>query len=154
KVRTLLTVLGIVFGTFVLSTSVSTCIGVQETIMREYLKHGELREITVWAVREPGKEDTGALLPVHGEMSEARRQRLEKETRRPPQAVPRRLPKKPLTPPAVEELAALPHVRSARPVVVEVVRASLDANDRKKPPAVSFVVPPDDEGLRERVVAG
>ena len=43
KVRTILTTLGVVFGTFVLVTSLSINDGVQETIIREYSRHGELR---------------------------------------------------------------------------------------------------------------
>jgi|SRR5579884_3634985 len=174
KARTALTVLGIVFGTLVLSVSVSTCIGVQETILREYLKHGELREITVRAARKPAEEDlkepvreetpavcgvsvaaslSRNVLPVRGVMSAERRERLEKEILRRAQGRTRRLPGKPLTPEAVEQLAALPHVRSVRPLLVEGVRASIDPRG-KNLPAVTFAVPPDDAPLRRRVVFG
>jgi putative ABC transport system permease protein len=160
KVRTVLTVLGIVFGTFVLSTSVSTCIGVQATIMREYLKHGELREITVRPVREaratrwwrPSAVPPG-LLPVRGEMSEERRERLTREILRRAQGRTRRPPTRPLTPEAVDELAALPHVRSVRPLLVESVRTSVDPRG-KAVPAVTFAVPPDDSPLRQRLAFG
>jgi hypothetical protein len=154
KLRTVLTVLGIVFGTFVLSSSVAACLGVQETILREYAKHGELREIGVRAKREPGPEDIPpGLLPVKGEMSPERRQRLEKEILRRARARTRRQPARPLMQADVKELAALPHVRSARPIHSAYVRASLDPRG-KATSAFSFSVPPNDSSLRERLVGG
>jgi hypothetical protein len=48
KLRSALTLLGVVFGTFVLVASLSLGRGVQETIVREYSRHNELRSIEVF----------------------------------------------------------------------------------------------------------
>jgi len=47
RLRSTLTLLGVVFGTFVLVASLSLGRGVQETIVREYSRHNELRSIDV-----------------------------------------------------------------------------------------------------------
>ena len=48
KIRTVLTTLGVVFGTFVLASSLSVGQGVQETITRKARRHDRLRRIEVW----------------------------------------------------------------------------------------------------------
>ncbi|MCI0456095.1 MAG: hypothetical protein L0Z62_03835, partial [Gemmataceae bacterium] len=47
KLRTALTTLGVVFGSVVLVISLSVRHGVNETVLREYSKFGELRWIDV-----------------------------------------------------------------------------------------------------------
>jgi putative ABC transport system permease protein len=48
KVRTVLTTLGVVFGTFVLVVSLSLGDGVQRTIERESRRHANLRRVDVY----------------------------------------------------------------------------------------------------------
>jgi putative ABC transport system permease protein len=73
KVRTLLTVLGVVFGSFVLAASLSINHGVQKTIDRFVQQNDALRKIDVhpdWSAVDTGAE--GATLPeVAGKMSDA-----------------------------------------------------------------------------------
>jgi putative ABC transport system permease protein len=77
KVRTLLTTLGVVFGSFVLAASLSIDHGVQETIDREARRTEFLRRIEVWPERHPTTADpTPEQIPVPGVMSEAKRQRI------------------------------------------------------------------------------
>ena len=82
KLRTTLTTLGVLFGTLVLAASVSVRLGVKATIVRQYLRFGELRQIWVSpdfsAPGGPPAEEVRA----RGRMSEARRRRIEQELRR------------------------------------------------------------------------
>src|SRR5438552_3469265 len=79
KTRTMLTTLGVVFGTLVLAASLSIGHGVQETIERESHRSDFLRRVEVrapWRGREadiPADE-----LQVKGEMNEGRRERIRK----------------------------------------------------------------------------
>jgi len=79
KARTLLTTLGVVFGSLVLAASLSIGQGVQETIERESHRSDYLRRVEVrpqWQGREtdiPAEE-----LRVKGEMSDTRRERIRK----------------------------------------------------------------------------
>jgi hypothetical protein len=70
KLRTLLTTLGVVFGTFTLVLSVSVGQGVQETITRESRRHDRLCTIEVWSSWMAKASDVPAeALQVKGEMS-------------------------------------------------------------------------------------
>src|SRR5262249_10593513 len=77
KVRTLLTTLGVVFGSFVLAASLSINQGVQDTIERESHRSDFLRKIQV---RPDFLGTTPAVAPaevtVKGAMTDARRERL------------------------------------------------------------------------------
>ncbi len=78
KVRTLLTTLGVVFGSFVLAASLSINQGVQDTIERESRRSDFLRRIEL----RPGFMAFGQAnadapeIEVRGRMSDARRRRL------------------------------------------------------------------------------
>src|SRR5262245_45856601 len=80
KVRTILTTLGVVFGTFVLVASLSINRGVEETVVREYGRHGALSRIMVYPGL--GRPKAGPEVEVKGEMSAARRERLRQELQR------------------------------------------------------------------------
>src|SRR2546427_10183721 len=79
KVRSILTTLGVVFGTFVLVASVSVNRGVQETILRESQKHGELQRVQAYSVDEPAPTEQ---IAVKGAMTEDKRKRLRKTIER------------------------------------------------------------------------
>src|ERR1700733_1032247 len=77
KVRTLLTTLGVVFGSFVLAASLSIAQGVQETIERESHRSDFLRKIDVgsrWGHADPDVKTEK--VDVQGDMTEAKRQRI------------------------------------------------------------------------------
>ncbi len=150
KLRTVLTGLGVVFGTVVLVCSFALRVGVDRLITREYARFHELRRIEV----RPGRK--GADLPedkkeIKGRMSEARRERLRKEIEMrfgraglPP-------PGLRLTPGRVEELAGLEHVVSAQPLLWANGRAYL--GERSEPVTV-VGAPPGDDLLRRRLLLG
>jgi putative ABC transport system permease protein len=73
KTRTLLTTMGVVFGTFVLAASLSTNQGVQDAINRELGEADALRRIQV---REQGGSRSRHEMQLKGRMSEAQRERL------------------------------------------------------------------------------
>ena len=116
KLRTTLTLLGVVFGTLVLVASLSLGRGVQETIVREYSRYNELRSIDVRA----GYGRTGSVpeeeLRVEGEMSAERRQRLRDALAEHWQRHNAPAQQARLTPERIEELRRLDHVESVRPI--------------------------------------
>ena len=75
KSRTVLTTLGVVFGTFVLAASLSIGQGVQDTFDRETHKSDVLREIRIQPQFGDSK-GSATKVEVKGTMNEARRERL------------------------------------------------------------------------------
>jgi putative ABC transport system permease protein len=152
KTRTILTTLGVLFGSFVLAASVSIDHGVQETIERESRRSSQLRRIDVrpgWEQREndiPPEE-----LKVKGRLSDARRERLRKAL------VSHRLmfapsgPRVALNQQRLRSLAAFEHVRAVNPVVQLHGWAAVGGQSGRAD-AVSADL--DDEMLRKRLVAG
>ena len=120
KSRTVLTTLGVVFGSFVLAASLSVGQGVQDLIERESHRSDFLRRINVSPGNPPGQSNKPAeVIAVNGEMTEARRDRLrraikEHHDRWTRWAKPTGLL---LTRDKLEELAALPHVQDVRPSI-------------------------------------
>lgn len=152
KARTLLTVLGVVFGSFVLAASLSINQGVQETIERESHRSDHLRRLDV----RPGWAGQGSDLPeeelrVQGEMSDARRKRIREAL-----AV-RKLrfhsggPRVPLTRERLRALAEIEHVAAVVPVVW-LNGWAVFAGHSVRADAVS--AQPDNAALQKRVVAG
>ena len=94
KVRTFLTTTGVILGTIVLVISLSLGQGVQETVVREISRHGDLRTVEVRSGSTKGDVDVPASArEIHGEMSEERRERLQREmVRRWKRATSRRRP--------------------------------------------------------------
>jgi putative ABC transport system permease protein len=150
KLRTTLTTLGVLFGTFVLAASLSVRLGVRATILRQYRRFGELRQIQV----SPGypKDDGAPAREVEprGRMSAARRARLGKELRRRWNQQHRATPTVRLTRERLDELAGLDHVVSARPALSGQGRVFF--NDRSFLAQTS--APPDPGRLTGRLVAG
>jgi putative ABC transport system permease protein len=149
RLRTVLTTLGVLFGTLVLVVSLSIRKGVQETIVREVEKYAELRRIEVRPKMHP-QPGNGA--PVKGKMSDARRQRIEKVVREQMSWRREPGPQGRLTPQRVGELAALDHVVGVHPVVNHNGRAFL--GDRSE--YASFIGIPTESraGMRDRLLVG
>jgi putative ABC transport system permease protein len=76
KARTILTTLGVIFGTFVLVISLSIGQGIQDTIVRESRRHDQLRKVDVWPGHKPPQPNADADKAVTGTMSDAKRRRL------------------------------------------------------------------------------
>jgi putative ABC transport system permease protein len=151
RLRTLLTTLGVVFGTFVLLLSLSARHGVQETIPRQYARYVDLRRIEVRQGRRPGHAEVPeAEVRVPGKMSAERRQRLRqwKQERLRRQQYGALVP---LTPEGLKEIADLDHVISARPVVFQHGRVFLDGRPQY---TATLGVEPATPQLRNRLVAG
>ncbi len=150
KARTVLTTLGVVFGSFVLAASLSVGQGVRDTIMRQSRRSDYLRRIDVmpgWGRRpEDGPQEEP---PVRGPMSDAKRERLRQAlaaglARRPVE------PTVPLTPERLRSLAEVEHVEAVVPAVFLQSWATLDGRTER---AMTMSVRPDDAAAR-RVVAG
>jgi putative ABC transport system permease protein len=156
KVRTLLTTLAVVFGTFVLVTSVSIGQGVQETIDRESRRHHQLRQIDVWSNWGPREEDLRPdAVEVKGEMSEARRERLSQAILEHGPRTTREGPRFPLTPAGIETLAAIDHVQTVVPHVEESGWAVIgDKTEQKAEPIGSLAVTLDAKLSRRRLLVG
>jgi len=151
KVRTVLTLLGVVIGTFVLLLSLSVGQGVRTAIAEEWRRNDQLRSITVYRGRRNPEQDIPASeLEVKGVMSDARRDRLR-------QVLIRRWSDKPfqdwnhLTPERLEELAALDHVEAVVPLVWFAGRARFNQQSSRM---TAGSAEPGDRQLHERVIAG
>lgn len=151
KLRTTLTTLGVIFGSLVLLASVSIQFGVQDTIVREYARHAELRHIEVYPRAPRSVEVPKETLKLPASVAAARRQRLEDEIRRRWLEMHRgengvRLPLD-----AVSRLGALPHVQGVQSDPLYHGLASL--GDKTLDVAV-LPTRLDDDKLAGRVVAG
>jgi putative ABC transport system permease protein len=151
KARTLLTTLGVVFGSFVLVASLSVGQGVRDTIMRESRRSDYLRRVEVrpgWGRRQEDvpPEET----PVRGEMSDAKRERIRRAlaSRR---ANYNAEPAVPLAPERLRSLAQIEHVEAVVPSVLLDSWATLDGRTER---GVAWSVRPDDPVMARRVVAG
>jgi putative ABC transport system permease protein len=153
KSRTILTTLGVVFGSFVLAASLSVGQGVQDKIELESHRSDFLRRINVSPGHRPTKPDQPAVTqPVEGTMSEAKRDRLrraiDQHNARWGNAV---KPNLPLTRDKLAELAALPHVQDITPNMWLWGHAILDHKGQ------SIDIQPariEDAFFQERVIAG
>jgi putative ABC transport system permease protein len=152
KTRTLLTTLGVLFGSFVLAASLSINFGVQETIERESRRSSHLRRIDV----RPGWEQRESDLPaqdlqVKGRLSDPRRERIRTAL------VNRRLafspggPRVTLNQQRLHELGAFEHVVAVKPIVQLYGWAAIGGQTGRAD-AVSADL--DDDVLRKRLVAG
>jgi putative ABC transport system permease protein len=115
KIRTLLTTLGVMCGSCVLVVSLSIGQGVQETVVRQYQKYGELRTINVSTEYVPDLDNTEAR-EVIGQMSEEKRKRLEKEMSQREKYDQPMKPKALLTREKFQAIANLEHVELIEPV--------------------------------------
>ena len=151
KARTLLTTLGVIFGSLVLAASLSINFGVQETIERESRRSTQLRRVQVRPGGAGGPSDIAEQVQVKGNMSESRRERIHKALVRQKQIFNPRGPRVALTRERLRLLAGIEHVESVIPSIYvngwaifgkRSHRADIMGND------------PDDASMRERIVAG
>jgi putative ABC transport system permease protein len=152
KVRTALTLSGVVIGTFILAINLSLGRGTQDEILRQLRRGQELRQVMVWPRYEAREQDIPAEdLQVKGDMSDAKRARLRQAIVRRWQAhggQPRRNVL--LTRERIQAIAALPHVESVVPPR-QGCRAVLDGKGRD---VLSLAATTDNDTFHQRLVAG
>jgi putative ABC transport system permease protein len=153
KVRTLLTLGGVVAGSFLLVVSISVGQGIEEATVREFRRHGQLRDISVF----PGFKPIETIIPpadlvVEGPMSEAKRKRLRQSLiRHWPRKNFRQAPAATLTAARLKELEDADHVESVFPAIQERCRITHDDHFHD-----TIVSPPDpvDSHFNRRLIAG
>jgi putative ABC transport system permease protein len=152
KVRTVLTTLGVVCGTFVLTLSLSIGLGVSEATMRQFRRFDQLRRIEVWSSwQTPEAKIPKEELQVRGKMSDAKRQRIREAKIRHWQRKNARGPQVALTRERLRDLRNLDHVAS----VVPSISLSGQAVYRDLSEQVTGLgVAPDNRAFRRRLVAG
>jgi putative ABC transport system permease protein len=152
KARTLLTTLGVIFGSFVLAASLATSQGVQEAIERISHRSDYLRRINVqpeWGSKEsdiPADE-----LRVKGAMNDAKSARIRKVLVARKTRFNASGPRTPLTQERVQALADIEHVTSVVPNIVLFGWATFHGHTV---PSGATSAIPDNAGMRQRVVAG
>jgi putative ABC transport system permease protein len=152
KVRTALTILGVIIGTVVLVLSLSVGAGVQEVIHRQFGKHDRLRKVEVWAdwpsleTNIPKKD-----LVVRGTMSDAKRKRIRAALVRRWHQAHVQGPQVALTQKRVRKLARLDHVASVVPYVRQYGRVIFRG---KAEPVVTLGAATKESQHRKRLVAG
>jgi putative ABC transport system permease protein len=154
KLRTILTLLGVVIGTATLVISVSVGLGVRAAIDEQFQKEDSLRQISVFPNNDSVDENyegvPPSILNIPGEMSEEKRERIRKlEVERWKRRQPR--PPKPMTREKVEELRLLPHVVDVIPQLEETGRAFLGDVSLQ---ASLYGVPYDYRRFKHRLVMG
>ena len=152
KLRTALTTLGVLFGSFVLTFSMSSARGVQETIVREYSRYASLRQIDVTAGFAPTQtaknEDQ---IEIKGNPTPEKRARLQHEIARRERHQNRRGDQIVLTPERLQALRNLPHVKAVNPNVDIHGRAFLGGKaEEMQIHSTRF----DDVKMQSRIVAG
>jgi putative ABC transport system permease protein len=148
KVRTLLTTLGVVGGSFVLVFSLSIRQGVQETIEREGRRFGDLRMMEVHPA-PPAVDDDAP--PVEGAMSDDRRERIQAQLKQNRPYERRPGAGTALTRDRLRELEGIAHVRS---VVLSGVSYGRAVFGTKAEYTAVGAATLDDDHFRDRVVAG
>jgi len=152
KVRTFLTTLGVILGTFVLAASVSVGRGVRDKIIGSFRLNDQLRKIEVRELYTPQESDVPAeKLQIDESVDESKRERLRAEIVRRWFSRHQRTPKSRLTQDRLREIAGLEHVVSVVPEIGFVGRASFRDKTEYVP---SSAVSPDSRRIAERLVAG
>jgi putative ABC transport system permease protein len=152
KARTLLTTLGVIFGSFVLAASLATSQGVQEAMERISHRSDYLRRIDVrpeWGSKEsdiPADE-----LRVTGTMDDAKSARIHKALVERKTRYSGGGPRTPLTRERLQALAGIEHVASVVPSIGLFGWATF--NGHTEPSGASSAVP-ENAAMRRRVVAG
>ncbi|HEV3255583.1 MAG TPA: ABC transporter permease [Gemmataceae bacterium] len=152
KVRTLLTMFGVLIGTFTLVSSISVGRGVYEATMRQLRQGNQLRQVQV----SPGYGKVEERIPhaeleVKGPMSAAKRERIRKMiikdwTRRHPG-----LPQAPLDRGRLQALADMEHVEAVVPFIHRQARVVFGDKSRL---VTASAADSDNRPLRNRIVAG
>jgi putative ABC transport system permease protein len=149
KVRSLLTILGVVFGSFVLVASLSVTTGVQKTVVEAYGRFHELRRMIVYPAFQEKASATPRKVDLVGNGDPERRERLERELRR---RMPlEREPKVRLTPNEIQFLRSLPHVRS---VVPDFRQQAWVVLGKKSEQVTIASAANDEENVVRRIIAG
>jgi putative ABC transport system permease protein len=121
KLRSTLTVLGVVIGTATLTVSLAIGLGVRDVLEEQFRKEERLREISVFPNYDAPPNDTSDLPPeiltIEGEMTETKRERLKEASIKYWKRLSSRRVPKPITPERLQELAQLNHVRSVTPEI-------------------------------------
>ena len=150
KVRTLLTTLGVVLGTFVLVASLAIGLGVRNKVMSLFQRNDQLRRIEV----TPGLEEDEvpeSELPSKDLVSEEKRERLREALMRFRNFSGRRKVKTRLTREMLADLANLDHV--VRVVAPVGLPGRIHYGDRAES-INTFSLPPDNQRMRDRLIAG
>src|SRR5215468_12500732 len=126
KVRTVLTLVGVVVGTLALVLSISVGRGIDRAIVNLFHQDDRLRKITVQPNYHISAEDMPAdLREPKGSMSDAKRKRIRKALERTWPGVRRQKVK--LTAKALRKIEAIEHVAAAAPIIhLYNVKAILD----------------------------
>jgi putative ABC transport system permease protein len=152
KVRTVLTTLGVIIGTFVLALSLAVGLGVQDTISRQFRRHDQLRKIEVWPTwGVPESQIPPEELAVKGRMSDAKKERIRQALIRRWNRTAVRGPQVALTRDRVKQLEALDHVAAVTPLIRPAGYAVF--GDRTED-VTCIGTAADDVQFRGRVVAG
>jgi putative ABC transport system permease protein len=152
KARTLLTTIGVIFGSFVLAASLSIGQGVQETIERESGRSSRLRKVDVrpqWEGREsdiPAEE-----LRVTGALKSERRARIRQALVSRKLSFNPRGPRVKLTRERLRLLGGITHVEAVVPSIHLNGWAVLGEQSQR---ADMIAAEADDEALRKRIVGG
>jgi putative ABC transport system permease protein len=154
KLRTALTSLGVICGSFVLVISLSLRQGVQETILREISRFGDLRRVEVMPRRDRPSPSADLKPPeIQGEMSPERRARLQAEMRR--RFRPSQLtyaPTVPLNDERLAQIEKLPHVRSV--TLDSLASVEVILGDKTQPGSLISSAKPGDDEFRQRLISG
>jgi putative ABC transport system permease protein len=152
KTRTVLTTLGVIFGSFVLAASLSIGQGVQDIIKREYHKSDLLRKITVYPQWQPPKPDKAPKsIEVPGRMSDAKRERIRTAIAVEQARSASKLPRAALTEEMLSELSRIDHVEVVVPLAWQ--SGFVVFKDQSQPTAVAAARPLD-PSIQKRIVAG
>jgi putative ABC transport system permease protein len=116
KVRTLLTLLGVLFGVFVLAASLAIGQGVQDAIRRYAAQNEILRRVEVTTRWDDDSSEPTTQISVPGEMSDARRDRLRRALAKHRALTRGRQERVTLSEDVLKKLAALPHVEAVVPL--------------------------------------
>jgi putative ABC transport system permease protein len=153
RARTLFTLLGVTFSAFVLAASLAIGQGVQDAI-ESYVQQNEIIrrvEVTPQWDRATLNEETINATAVTGEMSDARRKRLQRAAAQFAASSKGIESRVRITPDVLDKLRALPHVDSVVPITWLSGFAVLGGESQ----AVGFnAARPGDEALAKRLVAG
>jgi putative ABC transport system permease protein len=148
KTRTLLTTMGVVFGTFVLAASLSTNQGVQDAISRELGEGDALRRVQV---REQNGGPARHELQLKGQMSEAQRERLRQALQTRKQWEDPEPPEHIVNQEKLNAIAKLEHVEKVVAMSMQNGSVTIDGHMDF---ANAFGVAPDSEFHRKRMIAG
>ena len=151
KARTLLTTMGVIFGSFVLAASLSINSGVQETIERESRRSTQLRRVQVRPGGGGQPSDFADQVEVKGNMNDARRERIRKALVRQKMNINPGGPRVTLSRERLRQLADIAHVDSVIPSIYLNGWAVLGERSRT---ADIMASDPDDDSLPGRIVAG